>query len=174
MVTLLDNKAKGYALGAADYVIKPIDRKGLCAVVAKYAIRRGDESGRVLVVDDDATTREVLRRFLSGEGWIVDEARDGKEALKAIANEPADLILLDLMMPEMDGFEFLDELRDRYPEGGMPPVVVVTAAELTAEDRERLNGAVERVVRKAGLDRDELLAQLRVLLARHGNRENGA
>ncbi|MFL5265963.1 MAG: response regulator, partial [Stellaceae bacterium] len=84
-----------------------------------------------------------------------------------------DLIVLDLMMPEMDGFEFLDELRDRHADGGMPPVIVVTAAELTSDDRERLNGAVERVVRKAGLDRDALLAQLRVLLARYGNRETG-
>jgi adenylate cyclase len=173
MVTLLDDRAKGYALGAADYVVKPIDRKGLCGVVAKYAIRRGDESGRVLVVDDDATTREVLRRFLSGEGWIVDEAQNGKEALRIVENEPANLIVLDLMMPEMDGFEFLDELRNRYADGGMPPVVVVTAAELTRDDRERLNGAVERVVRKAGLDRDALLAQLRVLLARYGNRGTG-
>ena len=164
MLTIVDEQNKGYALGAADYVTKPIDRDRLRAILERY---RSDRKGRrVLVVEDEAATRRILRRMLIGEGWQVSEAENGRVALARLAEAPPDLILLDLMMPEMDGFEFLSDLR-RNPALRDVPVVVVTAAELTEADHRRLNGAVERVLRKAAYSRDQLLDELRQVVAQY-------
>lgn len=163
MLTILDEKNKGYALGAAEYMTKPIDRAQLRAVLARYW--REGPARRVLIVEDDADTRRWLDRALAGEGWRVSEAENGRAALARIAEERPDLILLDLMMPEMDGFEFLAELR-RDPALHDVPVIVVTAAELSEDDHRRLNGGVERVLQKAALSREELLAELHGLLVR--------
>jgi CheY-like chemotaxis protein len=98
-----------------------------------------------------------VRQALEPIGWQVTEAEDGQLALEAIAAGRPDVIILDLMMPKMDGFAFLDELRSRPDRQGIP-VVVITAKDLTQRDRERLNGGVERIIRKS--DRDEMLRQL--------------
>ena len=164
MVTILDEQSKGYALGASDYVTKPIDRKRLSEVLAKYTSADGDQ--RVLVVEDDPTTRALMRRMLIGEGWQVAEAENGRIALDRVAEVRPKLILLDLMMPEMDGFEFLAELRKTPAWRGIP-VVVATAADLTEEDERRLSGGVERILYKSAHDQDEFLAELRSLVALH-------
>ena len=164
MVSILDEQSKGYALGASDYVTKPIDRKRLSEVLAKYMTTDGDQ--RVLVVEDDPTTRALLRRMLIGEGWQVAEAENGRIALDRVAEVKPRLILLDLMMPEMDGFEFLAELHKTPAWRGIP-VVVVTAADLTEEDERRLSGGVEQILHKSARDQDEFLAELRSLVAHH-------
>jgi len=162
MLTIVDDKSKGYALGASDYVIKPVDRERLVAILAKY--RSDSLPSHVLVVEDEAATRELLRRVLEGEGWTVAEAENGRAALDRVAEERPALILLDLMMPEMDGFAFMDELRRR--EGwGTIPVVVVTAKDLTTEDRLRLSGFVHRILQKGAYGREELLDEVRDLVA---------
>jgi CheY-like chemotaxis protein len=162
MLTIVDDKSKGYALGASDYLTKPVDRERLVAVLAKH--RSGSLPSHVLVVEDEAATRELLRRVLEGEGWTVAEAENGRAALERVAEERPALILLDLMMPEMDGFAFMDELRRR--EGwGTIPVVVVTAKDLTTEDRLRLNGYVHRILQKGAYDWQELLDEVRDLVA---------
>ena len=109
MLTIVDDKNMGYALGASEYLTKPIDRDALVAALRKY--QRGGASSHVLVVDDDAATREMLRRLVQGEGWTVSEAENGRVALERLAERTPALILLDLMMPEMDGFEFVAELQ---------------------------------------------------------------
>jgi PAS domain S-box-containing protein len=166
MLTILDEKHKGYALGAADYMTKPFDRDRLRALLAKYA-RAGAK--RILVVDDDAEHRRRLSRMLAGEGWQVTEAENGRVGLERFAESSSDLIILDLMMPEMDGFEFLSELRGNGALGSVP-VVVITAAELTDEDRERLNGGVERILQRSEFQPDDLLAEVRTLVARSFSR----
>ncbi len=157
MLTVLDEQNKGYALGASDYMTKPIDRKRLAVLLGKY--RSEEAVGRVLLVEDDEATRQRMHRLLVGEGWQVSEAENGRVALDRLAEFEPDLILLDLIMPEMDGFEFLEELR-RKPSFRQVPVVVVTAADLTEEDHRRLNGGVERVLHKAAMDQDELFADI--------------
>jgi CheY-like chemotaxis protein len=158
MVTIVDDRQAGYTLGATDYLSKPVDWTRLSAVLAKH--RRG----RILLVEDDAPTRELVRRMLERAGWTVDEAENGRVALERLAAATPGLILLDLMMPEMDGFEFLQVLRQR--EGWRAiPVVVLTAKDLTAEDRRRLNGLVARIVQKGAASRDDLLRQVRDLVA---------
>jgi signal transduction histidine kinase/DNA-binding response OmpR family regulator len=158
MVSMLDDRDIGHALGAADYVTKPIDRHRLAAALRRF--RREGERRPVLVVEDDAPTREVIRRALERDGWAVSEAENGRRALQCIARQVPDLVLLDLMMPEMDGFEFVAELR-KSESGRRIPVVVVTARELSAEDRERLKGDVRRVLHKGSFSREELTAELR-------------
>jgi len=159
MLTIVDDRNLGYALGASDYLTKPIDRERLVTVLKQH---RRDRP--VLVVDDDAEVRQLLRRMLEAEGFAVVEAENGRVALERLRGESPSLILLDLMMPEMDGFEFVAELR-RHEGWRAIPVVVITARDLSRDDRERLNGHVEKILQKGTYDRDQLLAEVRELVA---------
>jgi CheY-like chemotaxis protein len=107
-LSIVEEKELGFALGASDYLTKPIDRDRLLGVLEKY--RREQASGKVLVVEDDPATRQMLRRLLEREQWAVAEAENGRVALAHVAADRPSLILFDLMMPEMDGFEFVAEL----------------------------------------------------------------
>jgi len=162
MLTVVDDKPMGFALGVAEYLTKPINRTRLAAVVRRYA--PGGSARTVLIVEDDAAARRVLRQELKKEGWCVIEAANGRIALEQLAEHPPDLVLLDLVMPEMDGFEFLEELRKRDGVRRIP-VVVITAKDLSDEERQRLNGGVERVVHKSGHGPEALLAEVRGLVA---------
>jgi hypothetical protein len=158
MISIVDDKQLGFALGAADYLTKPVDRARLTEILARRVGR--DRERHVLVVDDLPDNRALLRRALEQEGWTVTEAENGRAGLEAVANHAPALVLLDLMMPVMDGFEFLRELRAR-PEGRMIPVVVVTAKELTAAERDMLRSCVENIVQKGALAPEEILAEIR-------------
>ena len=162
MTTIVDNKNLGFALGAADYFIKPIDWDRLLAVLEKHRKRAADSC--VLIVEDDPQTRELLRRAAEKQGWQVVEAGNGRAGLERVAERAPGVILLDLMMPEMDGFEFMEGLR-RRPECRRLPVIVVTAKDLTEEDRRRLNGHVIQILQKGGYSTGELLEEIRKLLA---------
>jgi adenylate cyclase len=167
MLTILDEKNRGYALGAAEYMTKPIEPEGLRTLIARYRPVSADPSRfRVLIVEDEETTRLHWRRMLSSEDCQVSEAANGRVALERLSRARPDLIFLDLIMPEMDGFEFLVELRKNSAFRAIP-VVVVTAATLSEEDHRRLNGGVERVLTKSTFSRDELLEELRQLVMRH-------
>ena len=157
MLTIVDNKNLGYALGAADYLTKPIQRDRLQAILAKYCPT--SRPGTVLVVEDDAETREVLGRLLEKVGLRVQYAANGRLALERLAEGQPELILLDLMMPEMDGFQFVDHIRQHEAWRSIP-VVVVTAKDLTTEDRLRLNGYVAEIIQKDSHGPEELLAEV--------------
>jgi len=159
MLTIVDDRNLGYALGAAEYLTKPIDRERLVAVLDKY---RRDQP--VLVVDDDLTVRQLLRRMLEAEGFGVVEAENGRAALERLRDVVPCVVLLDLMMPEMDGFEFAAEFRRHEAWRGIP-IVVVTAKDLSREERERLNGHVQKILQKGTHGRDQLLAEVRELVA---------
>jgi len=166
MLTITDQRNLGFSLGAAEYLTKPIERAQLSAVLARY--RRPAGAG-VLLVEDDAATRALLRRSLEKEGWRVSEAENGRVGLERVAAERPALVLLDLMMPEMDGFEFLEGLRSREP-SDTPAVVVITAKELTDEDRRRLNGGVRDVVQKRSQEVELMLEDVRIRVASHARR----
>jgi CheY-like chemotaxis protein len=160
MLTILDNRNLGFSLGASDFLTKPIQRDLLVATVHRLCLK---PTAPVLVVDDDKLTRDLVRRSLESEGLQVVEANNGRVALEQMGSEKPGLILLDLLMPEMDGFEFLAELRRR--EGWRSiPVVVVTAKNIDAADRRRLNGYVETILEKGAFTREELLQELRDLV----------
>jgi signal transduction histidine kinase/DNA-binding response OmpR family regulator len=161
VLTLIENNDLGYALGAADYLTKPIDRERLIGALRKHV--RCGQNRRALVVEDDPATREMLRRMLQREGWAVDEAANGRVGLERVAQAAPDLILLDLMMPELDGFGFAERLRAE-PAWRTIPVLVVTAKDLTPEERLKLNGWVEQVLQKGAYSREELLGEVRALV----------
>jgi PAS domain S-box-containing protein len=170
MLTVVDDKHLGFALGAAEYLTKPIEREQLTQVVRRCAPPAGAARRRVLVVEDDEATRTLLRRAMEAEGWDVVEAEHGRAALGRMAERLPDLVLLDLMMPEMNGFEFLEARREREPWRAVP-VVVITARTLTDDDRRRLNGGVERVVAKGDQGPEELATLVRRhVLTRAGER----
>jgi CheY-like chemotaxis protein len=161
MVTMIEDRQIGFALGATDYLTKPIDRDRLVALLSRW--RASAAGGTVLLVEDDPLTREMARRAVESAGWTVVEAENGRVALAALEHEHPTLVLLDLMMPEMDGFAFLDEFRadNRY---NSVPVVVLTAKDITAEERERLNGHVARVLQKGSVRREDLVTELARLI----------
>jgi CheY-like chemotaxis protein len=153
LMTIVDEKNRGYALGASDYLIKPFDREKLISVLRSLC----GGGGRLFVVDDDDEARASMRSALEQHGWSITEARNGRMALAKLKEFQPDAIILDLMMPEMDGFEFLDEVR-RSPAWRGIPVVIVTARDLTDEDRARLNGGVARIIQKTELN--DMLQQI--------------
>ncbi len=161
MVTFVNEPALGASLGAADTVLKPVAWDRLKEVMQRFH----GEAGDVLVVDDDPDARARLRTVLQRDGWTVSEAGNGREALDAVAHAPPQLILLDLTMPVMDGFAFLHELRAR-PGCGDIPVVVLTARDLDAEERRRLDGA-DRVLSKGQTNLRQLAGELRSLTPPH-------
>ncbi len=154
----------GYALSAADYLTKPIDRERFNTLMKKYS--RESTLGNVLVVEDDFATRQLLRRLLEKEGWKVAEAENGLVGLARVAQNAPDLILLDVMMPEMDGFQFVAEMK-KHEDWRNIPVVIVTAKDLTAEERLRLNGCVERILQKGNYTREMLLGEVRQLITNY-------
>jgi CheY-like chemotaxis protein len=162
LATLLDRRTRGYRLAALDVMFKPIDRHRLATLLDRAV---GNAPSRhVLIVDDDDTSRAVLRRALEAAGWSVWDAENGRLALARLADARPDAILLDLVMPDMDGFEFMAEVR-RRPDWRDIPVVVVTAMDLTDDDRRRLEGGAERVAQTNASDRDALLREVSDWLA---------
>jgi CheY-like chemotaxis protein len=123
------------------------------------------------MVDDDDAGRRQMRAALEQQGWTVIEAGDGREALTRLSEAQPAVIILDLMMPQMDGFEFLEEMRHKAVWRDIP-VVVVTAKDLTDTDRVRLNGGVERIILKT--NRDDMLREVRSVLAKCVTRQRSA
>ncbi len=170
MLTIAEDRSNAFSIGATDYVTKPIERKRLVDLLEKYRV--GGGQGRVLVVEDHAPTREMVRRSLEREGWLVQEAGDGRAALMQVELAAPDAILLDLTMPEMDGFQFMTELRKNLAWQRIP-VIVVTARTLTLADRQHLNGYVERVLQKGDYSREELLREVRDLIVTYLRHQRG-
>jgi CheY-like chemotaxis protein len=156
LVTILEDRNLGFALGASEYVTKPVSRERLSELLQRY----GSRSAPVLVVEDHADTRELIRRTLEQEGVAAVLAENGRVALERLESCQPALILLDLLMPEMDGFELLQALREREAWSGIP-VVVVTAKDLTREEREALAGRTDQVIEKGAYGREQLLAEVR-------------
>lgn len=161
MVTVLDEQNLAFSLGATDYLQKPIDWAALEAAMARF--RPPLCEGPVLIIDDEADARGRMETLITREGWRTVSAKDGYAGLIAVQAERPCLILLDLMMPEMDGFAFLRALRAK-PEWSTIPVVVLTAKDITAEDRRRLAGKADRVIQKGQLSLSDLGDAVRALV----------
>ena len=123
-----------------------------------------DRYPRIAIVDDHPHVRQLIRRILQAQGeYTLFEAEDGKAALELIQSEKPDLVILDLMMPEIDGFTVLDSLKND-PETASIPVIVVTAKELTTQEKTRLAGQIESLMQKGDFMSDELLEEVRSLI----------
>jgi CheY-like chemotaxis protein/two-component sensor histidine kinase len=136
---------RGRLMGAVDVLAKPVDRDDLLRVIWRNLARR--RQGRVLVVDDDADTRMYLEDWLQDSGLEVVLARNGHEALQLVERQGPDAVVLDLMMPVMDGMEFLERLRESTYHSGLP-VIVLTAKDVTSEEWQRLEDLASTVLRK--------------------------
>ncbi|HBE91380.1 MAG TPA: hypothetical protein DDW55_02225, partial [Gammaproteobacteria bacterium] len=153
-LSMVDDKGMGFSLGAAEYLTKPVDRARLVQVLRKYMPH--ESAGPVLVVDDNAEDRQMLCRLLIKEGLTVNEAVDGREALESVAQCSPAFVILDLMMPEMDGFEFLEVFRKNAAWQDVP-VIVLTALDLDEQQLAELNFYVESVLQKADISTGEIL-----------------
>jgi CheY-like chemotaxis protein len=161
MVTLVENQKVAYRLGAEDYLTKPVDRAKLLQVLRKHVSPESDDP--VLIVEDEKPVRELLKATLEREGMRVETAAEGKAALRMMEDSRPALVLLDLLMPEMDGFEFMDRIRE-VEDWKNIPVVVITALSLSDEDRERLRGRAERIFHKGDYTEEDLLREIQYIV----------
>jgi CheY-like chemotaxis protein len=190
MMTMLDERKKAQALEADGFLLKPVDRSRLTAVLAglapggaeqpplaEAATRQPEAQGEataapsapptppsasdgpILLVEDDPTNRQILARTLRKQGLPVVEAADGQAALERVHEAPPSLIILDLMLPVMDGLTFVQRLRAEPAHRGIP-IIVLTAKDLTAEDRGRMGDSVRKVFQKGSCKRDDILGEV--------------
>jgi len=162
MLTIVDNKAMGFQLGAADYLVKPLDSAALLKTLARMA-PIGDRPKRLLVVDDDPHVHEMVGQLLEERPYVLQSAADGLEALQRVEEEKPDAILLDLMMPRLDGFGVLAQLR-QDPATSAIPVIILTAKTLTAAETAVLQANAQQVIQKEGMAGEELLKELQQVL----------
>ena len=171
MVTISEDKSLGFSLGASEFLAKPVDRQKLVSVLHRFT--QGDNSKPVLVVEDDENTRSVTRKYLEHEGLSVIEAENGRKGLDTLKDTAPSLILLDLMMPEVDGFGFMEEFR-KHPEWHEIPVVVITAKTLSVEEKKLLEGWVDALYSKLDTSIDDVLAEIVTLLPRAVTDQNSS
>ena len=157
MLTMADEPDIGYSLGATDYLTKPVNWNQLSNILSNHKIESASQT--ILIVEDDDTTREMLKKSLTGNDFKVRIATNGKEGLEKVKDSKPGLVLLDLMMPEMDGFEFAEKLRENKDWLDIP-VVVITAKDLTSADHKRLKGNVEAIMQKGSYSKKELMSEV--------------
>jgi signal transduction histidine kinase/CheY-like chemotaxis protein len=157
IVSMLDERGAGFALGAAEYLVKPVDRDELLTALDRWTGTLGD--GRTIVaIDDDARDLELVEAALAPHGWSVLRASTGEDGVELVRRERPSVVLLDLLMPGTDGFAVVERLR-ADPDLADVPIVVLTSKDMTAEDRARLNGRISFLARK-GTFREAELARL--------------
>ncbi len=157
MVTILDREDKGFALGADDYLTKPVDWEQMFSVLGR--LTNDEEKRSALIIDDDESTRLLFKSVLSKDGWEIAEAGNGVEGLERLHEKRPGVIVLDLMMPEMDGFEFLKEF-NAHEDWSDIPVIVVTAKEMNSAERRLLDESVARVIQKGTQTAGQLLDEV--------------
>ena len=161
MVTIVDEQQRGVALGAAGYLMKPIERAKLLALLAPW--RAEARPTRVLVIEDDPDQLAFISAALAQPNWEIVEAANGRLALEKMQPSPPDVVVLDLMMPEMDGFEFMAAVQ-MNPDWRNIPVFVVTALDLSEQDRSRLNVGIEKILSKANFSTRDLVARIKAIV----------
>src|SRR3989449_1776701 len=167
IVSIVDERGRGFAMGASEYLMKPLDRKELLSSVQRLLAEKVSESRKaaILVIDDERVVLELMQAELTPEGFSVLKAQSGPEGLAVARAQRPDLIVLDLLMPEMDGFQVMDQLKHDPSTAGIP-IVIFTAMALTREDKDRLNGRISYLAQKGHFSKEEFLLHIRTILAR--------
>jgi signal transduction histidine kinase/CheY-like chemotaxis protein len=165
IVSIMEQRGKGFALGAADYLVKPVGREELMTTLQRVSLarRRQREVVTVLAIDDDPMTVELVEAILSAEGFGILKAYGGEEGLAIAIRERPALIILDLLMPEVDGFAVVERLRGD-PATAAIPIVILTNKSLTQDEKERLNGGIALLARKGEFSRAAFVELVRGLL----------
>jgi signal transduction histidine kinase/DNA-binding response OmpR family regulator len=159
VVSMLDERGRGFALGAAEYLVKPVSKDPLLAAIHRAAAIP-ERQHTVVAIDDDSLAIELVRASLEPEGWTVLGAATGQEGLALIREQKPSAVLLDLLMPGMDGFEVVEALR-ADPDTKSVPVVILTSKSMTQQDKERLQGRITYVARKTEFDLSGLAGLVR-------------
>jgi PAS domain S-box-containing protein len=154
MHTIIDNRNLGFAVGAQDFLIKPVNPDVLVKLLDRYM--QNSSAMNILIVDDDQKQRDMISRILSKGKWNVQTADNGKSAITLLSQLIPDLIILDLMMPTMDGYEFLQIIKERE-EWSHIPILILTSMDLSKNDFERLSGSVADVLQKGLFDPRQLI-----------------
>jgi CheY-like chemotaxis protein len=160
VVSVVDEPKIGLALGAAEYLVKPVHKEMLLKAVRRHIGPDSKRVAKVLVVDDEAGVRELLKEMLESDGYVATLAGNGKEALEVLARVPVAAVLLDLTMPEMNGFELLFRMKENSAWRGIP-VFVLTAKELSDTEIEMLRRETIGLFQKGEGWKEQLLAGLR-------------
>jgi PAS domain S-box-containing protein len=170
VVSVVDNPALGRALGAFDYFVKPVDGKALLSRLSQYAFTNKvkTEPVRVLVVDDEKANLDLLEALLEPAGFAVIRAGGGQEGIDLARSQMPNLILLDLMMPDLTGFDVVEALRAEEATRSIP-IMVLTAKALTEEDKRALNGQVAAIFQRNSVAGTDLIAWLRGIVAQRQN-----
>jgi CheY-like chemotaxis protein len=162
---MLDERGRGIALGAAEYIVKPADREHLMAALRHLTLMpRGlSDSAKVLVIDDDPLAIELVEAVLQPAGYMILKAVHGEAGIALAQQEIPSLIILDLLMPGVDGFAVVDRLRAE-PATASIPIIILTAKTMTREEKERLNGQISLLAQKAEFNRAAFVASVRAFV----------
>ena len=173
IVSATNDKELGFALGAVDYLEKPVDKTRLLQTLGRLSFTTKTKSQKmtILAVDDEPQVLALMGDILEKEGFSVIKASDGKTAVKMIVEQHPDLVILDLMMPGMSGFDVCDRLKE-YHEAKDIPIIIFTAKEITAEDKERLGTGIKKIIKKASFSKEDLLSEIRLLELFYPERAN--
>ncbi len=166
IVSILDERGKGIALGAAEYLVKPVDRNYLLDAVHHLTLipkRSSDSSAKVLVIDDDLLAIELVEAVLQPEGYTILRATNGEHGIALAQQEAPSMIILDLLMPGIDGFAVVEQLRASRSTASIP-IIVLTAKTMTREEKERLNGQISLLAQKAEFNRAAFVASVRAFV----------
>ena len=166
VLTIVDQPGLGAALGADEYLVKPVEKATLLAAVRRCLLARGSAAPArpILVVEDDPATREVIAELLAAEGYAVATAADGAQARAWVAGSLPEIVILDLLLPEVSGFELLAEWRASSRTADLP-VFVLTGKELSVEEEKYLRAQAELLLRKEQAWREALVGQLRRVMS---------
>lgn len=162
-LTIMDKKALGLRLGAAAYLLKPLDAAIVKDTINQVLGTNNHQAKKVLVVDDDPNILDLLQQVFAETEFTFASAADGTAAVEAIQTNKPDILLLDLVMPKMDGFEVIEHLRSQ-PETRSLPVIVISAKDLSPEEIHQLNNTVQAIMQKQSLAGGELLEEIRAIL----------
>jgi signal transduction histidine kinase/DNA-binding response OmpR family regulator/HAMP domain-containing protein len=167
IVSIVDQKGKGFALGAADYLVKPVQREELLRKLSAFSLVTKTRTApvTVLIIDDDAKTVELLATVLEPEGFHILKVYSGEAGLEVARRERPDLIILDLLLPGMNGFEVLDHL-ETSPVTKQSPIILFTVKQLTAEEKQRVQGRIACLAQKEGFNREGFVGMVREALQR--------
>ncbi|MFZ3072066.1 MAG: response regulator, partial [Thermodesulfobacteriota bacterium] len=173
IVSAANNKELGFALGAVDYLEKPVDKVRLLHTLGRlsFTTKTKSRTMTILAVDDEPQVLALLGDILEKEGFVVIKASDGETAVKMILEQHPDLVILDLMMPGMSGFDVCERLKEHH-EARDIPIVIFTAKDITAADKERLGTGIKKIIRKASFSKEDLLSEIRLLELFYPERAN--
>jgi CheY-like chemotaxis protein len=175
IVSILDEPEQGFSLGATDYLLKPFDRDDFLNRLRRHSLTTKNRAHpiNILLIDDDPLAVETLAGMLEPEGFNISRAYSGRQGLDMAFEQLPDLIVVDLLMPDVSGFEVVRRLKE-HPRLQDTPLFVVTVKDLTRDDEQRLNSLASAVMQKGAFIRDEFVQEVRKLIRQKAAQERRA